>query len=72
MWARRVRCSNPDSSRAVTSSGRTSRNICATTVASGFNGPQGIAVDRSNVFWSTKGTEANKFHDGTVATVPKP
>jgi hypothetical protein len=36
----------------------------ATTVASGQNGPWGIAVDEKNVYWSNNG-------DGTVMKVAK-
>jgi hypothetical protein len=44
----------------------------AEKLASGQANPVGIAVDKVNVYWSTRGTEANKFRDGTVVMRPKP
>lgn len=44
----------------------------AEKLASGQTTPVGIAVDKTNVYWSTKGTEAKQFRDGTVVLRAKP
>ncbi len=41
-------------------------------LAGGQTNPVGIAVDKTNVYWSTKGTDAKQFRDGTVAFRAKP
>lgn len=41
-------------------------------LASGQTNPVGISVDKTNVYWSTKGTEAKQFRDGTVVARAKP
>ena len=43
---------------------------CVVTLASGQNNPAALAVDQTDVYWVTEGTNDNSFKDGTVMKVP--
>lgn len=43
----------------------------AEKLASGQASPAGISVDKYAIYWSTRGTEAGKYRDGTLVMLPK-
>jgi hypothetical protein len=43
-----------------------------TVLASGQSGATAIALDAGSVYWSTNGSAAGGFADGTVMRVAKP
>ena len=43
----------------------------AEKLASGQASPTGITVDKSAIYWATRGTEAGKYRDGALVMLPK-